>query len=59
MSYKQRYIIKKLAKLSGTDIDTRWVSLPIMSFLAYIIGDVSLWIIILVLIGSLKIDVKL
>jgi hypothetical protein len=59
MSYKQQYIIKQLAKLSGTDVDTRWVSLPIMSFLAYTIGDVSLWIIVLVFIGSFKIYVKL
>ena len=59
MNYKQRSIIKKLASLSGRlTVDTRWVSLPIISFLAYTVGDISLWVIVLVLVGSFKIDFK-
>jgi len=44
---------------SELSIDSRWVLLPVMGLLAYIIGDVSLWVIILVCIGSFKIDLMI
>lgn len=59
MIYNQRRIIEKLASLSGVCFDTRWISVPIMSFLAYTFGDVSLWVIVLVLVASYKFIIKL
>jgi len=41
------------------DLDTRWITLPIMCGLALLVGDVSLWVIVLVIIGSAKINFKL
>ena len=57
---RNRHIIK-LSSLSEkpTIIDARWVSLPIISFLAYIIGDVSLWVIILVLVGAFEANIRI
>lgn len=40
-------------------LDIRWITLPIMSILAYNMGDVNLWIIILIIIGSFKLTIKL
>lgn len=41
---------------SELSIDSRWILLPIMSLLAYVIGDVSLWVIVLVCVGSFDLD---
>ena len=41
------------------DLDTRWITLPITCGLAWLVGDVSLWVIVLVIVSAFKLCVKL
>ena len=40
------------------EIDSRWAIVPILSVLAYTIGNVSGWIILLIIFSIIKIKIK-
>lgn len=39
--------------------DTRWITFPLAYLLAIIIGDVSIWVILLILIGCFPVWIKI